>query len=62
TYHELGEFKYPLVDGDVEEDGDLSLEAIEDEEVSLVYGIFEGGFGALEDERWCVGDRILVSS
>ncbi|GJV60950.1 hypothetical protein Tco_1467050 [Tanacetum coccineum] len=39
---------------DVEEDGDLSLEAIEDEEVALVDGVFKGAFGALGDERWCV--------
>nr|GEU94564.1 ribonuclease H-like domain-containing protein [Tanacetum cinerariifolium] len=39
---------------DVEEDGDLSLEAIEDDEVALVDGAFEGAFGALRDEWWCV--------
>ncbi|GJT56526.1 hypothetical protein Tco_0991580 [Tanacetum coccineum] len=52
----------PLVDGDVKEDGDLSLEAMEDEEVALVDGVFEGAFGALADEWWCVGDGVLVSS
>ncbi|GJS82982.1 reverse transcriptase domain-containing protein [Tanacetum coccineum] len=40
----------PLVDGDVEEDGDLSLEAMEDEAVTLVDGVFKGAFGALRDE------------
>ncbi|GJR10189.1 hypothetical protein Tco_0792841 [Tanacetum coccineum] len=34
-------------DGDVEEVGDFSLDAMEDEEVSLVYGVFECAFGAL---------------
>nr|GEY48094.1 hypothetical protein [Tanacetum cinerariifolium] len=29
------------------EDGDLSLEAMEDEEVALVDGVFKGAFGAL---------------
>ncbi|GKC09391.1 hypothetical protein Tco_1001001 [Tanacetum coccineum] len=38
----------PLVDGDVEEVGDLSLESMEDEEVATVDGVFEGSFGALE--------------
>ncbi|GKA37642.1 hypothetical protein Tco_0724207 [Tanacetum coccineum] len=46
----IGERVRPLVDGDVEEDGDLSLKAIEDEEVALVDGVFEGAFGALGDE------------
>ncbi|GJU56187.1 hypothetical protein Tco_1229901 [Tanacetum coccineum] len=40
--------KYPLVDGDGEEVGDLSLESIKDEEVATVDGVFEGAFGALE--------------
>ncbi|GJW22459.1 hypothetical protein Tco_0033081 [Tanacetum coccineum] len=44
----------------VEEDGDLSLEAIEDEEVALVDGVFEGAFGALGDKWWCVGNGVLV--
>nr|GEY85276.1 hypothetical protein [Tanacetum cinerariifolium] len=48
---EPGKFKKPLVDGDVEEDGDLSLEAMEDEEVALVDGVFEGAFGALADKN-----------
>nr|GEV11125.1 hypothetical protein [Tanacetum cinerariifolium] len=39
-----------------EEDGDLSLEAMKDEEVTLVDGVFEGAFGALRDEWWCVGN------
>ncbi|GKD95108.1 hypothetical protein Tco_1374945 [Tanacetum coccineum] len=38
----------PLVDGDVEEVGDLSLELMKDEEVATVDGVFEGAFGALE--------------
>ncbi|GKB17635.1 hypothetical protein Tco_0851558 [Tanacetum coccineum] len=38
----------PLVDGDVEEVGDLSLESLEDEEVAMVDGVFEGAFGELE--------------
>ncbi|GJV12232.1 hypothetical protein Tco_1353773 [Tanacetum coccineum] len=52
---EIGEFKKELVDGGVEEVGDLSLESMEDEEVSLVDGIFEGAFGALDDETWFLG-------
>ncbi|GJT30868.1 hypothetical protein Tco_0911143 [Tanacetum coccineum] len=48
---EIGEFKLELVDGDVEEVGDLCLEAIDDEEVPLVDGVFEGAFGALGDEK-----------
>ncbi|GJT72762.1 hypothetical protein Tco_1032048, partial [Tanacetum coccineum] len=47
---EIGEFKQPLVDGDVEEVGDLSLEAMEDDEVALMDGVIEGAFGALGDE------------
>nr|GEU62268.1 hypothetical protein [Tanacetum cinerariifolium] len=39
----IGKRVRPLVDEDVEEDGDLSLEAIKDEEVALVDGVFEGG-------------------
>nr|GEV14598.1 ribonuclease H-like domain-containing protein [Tanacetum cinerariifolium] len=54
--------KEPLVDGDVEEDGDLSLEAMKDEEVALVNGFFEDAFGAHGDGWWCVGDGVLVSS
>nr|GEX04671.1 hypothetical protein [Tanacetum cinerariifolium] len=38
-----------LVDGGVEEVGDLSLESMEDEEVALVDGVLEGAFGALGD-------------
>nr|GEW24719.1 hypothetical protein [Tanacetum cinerariifolium] len=49
-------------DGDVEEVGDLSLEAIEDEEVTMVDGVFEGAFGRLGDETWYFGERVLVSS
>ncbi|GJS15040.1 hypothetical protein Tco_0409512 [Tanacetum coccineum] len=44
------EVKYPFVDGDVEEVGDLSLESIKDEEVATVDGVFEGTFGALGDK------------
>ncbi|GJT95128.1 putative reverse transcriptase domain-containing protein [Tanacetum coccineum] len=47
---DIGEFKQPLVDGDVEEVGDLSLESMEDEEVATVDGVFEGVFGALGDK------------
>ncbi|GKB83279.1 hypothetical protein Tco_0950174 [Tanacetum coccineum] len=36
--------------------------AMEDEEVALVNGVFEGAFGALGDESWCFGDAVLVSS
>ncbi|GJY17922.1 hypothetical protein Tco_0389413 [Tanacetum coccineum] len=56
----FGEFKWPLVDGDAEGVGGLSLEAMEDEEVALVDGVFEGAFGALGDESWCLGDGVLV--
>ncbi|GKA95552.1 ribonuclease H-like domain-containing protein [Tanacetum coccineum] len=42
--------KEPLVDGDVEEVGDLSLESMEDEEVAMVDRVFEGAFGALGDK------------
>ncbi|GKF07555.1 hypothetical protein Tco_0041779 [Tanacetum coccineum] len=45
----------PLVDGDVEEVGDLSLESMEDEEVATVDGVFEGAFGALGDKTWFGG-------
>nr|GEU46968.1 hypothetical protein [Tanacetum cinerariifolium] len=41
--------------GDVEEVGDLSLEAMEDDEVALVDGVFEGALCALGDESWCFG-------
>ncbi|GJZ09614.1 hypothetical protein Tco_0543897 [Tanacetum coccineum] len=44
-----------MVERDVEEVGDLSLEATEDDEVALVDGVFEGAFGALGDESWCFG-------
>nr|GEZ75309.1 hypothetical protein [Tanacetum cinerariifolium] len=37
----------PLVDGDVEEVGDLSLEAMKDKEVATANEVFEGAFGAL---------------
>nr|GEX83221.1 hypothetical protein [Tanacetum cinerariifolium] len=42
----------PLVYGDVEEVGDLSLESIEDVEVATVDGVFEGAFKALGDKTW----------
>ncbi|GJV13860.1 hypothetical protein Tco_1355401 [Tanacetum coccineum] len=32
--------------------------AMEDKEVALVDGVFEGAFGALGDEWWCVGDEV----
>nr|GEZ05837.1 uncharacterized mitochondrial protein AtMg00810-like [Tanacetum cinerariifolium] len=35
---------------DVEEVSDLCLEAMEDEKVAMVDGVFEGAFGALGDE------------
>ncbi|GKA70281.1 hypothetical protein Tco_0776345 [Tanacetum coccineum] len=50
-----------LFDRDEEEFGELSLEAIEDEEVALADGAFEGAFGALGDESWCFGEGVLVS-
>nr|GEW94841.1 hypothetical protein [Tanacetum cinerariifolium] len=40
----------PWVDGDVEDVGDLGLRSIEDEEVPMVDGVFEGEFGALGDK------------
>nr|GEU58667.1 hypothetical protein [Tanacetum cinerariifolium] len=40
----------PLVDGDVEDVGDLSMEAMEDEEVAMMNEVFEVTFGALSDE------------
>ncbi|GKG10915.1 hypothetical protein Tco_0342315 [Tanacetum coccineum] len=45
----------PLVEGDVEEVDDLSFEAMEDEELAMVDRVFEGAFGALGDESWCLG-------
>nr|GEU30144.1 hypothetical protein [Tanacetum cinerariifolium] len=36
------------VDGDVEEVGDLGMQSMEEKVVSLVDGVFEGAFGALE--------------
>nr|GEW37817.1 hypothetical protein [Tanacetum cinerariifolium] len=52
--------KEPLVDGDVEEVGDLSLESIEDEEVATVDGDFEGEFGALGLEVEALVDAMKV--
>nr|GFB20754.1 hypothetical protein [Tanacetum cinerariifolium] len=37
--------------------GDLCLEVMEDKEVPLVDGVFEGAFGVLGDESWCLGDE-----
>ncbi|GJT36021.1 putative reverse transcriptase domain-containing protein [Tanacetum coccineum] len=39
-----------LFDGDEDEFGEFSLESIDDEEVDLVDGVFDGAFGALGDE------------
>ncbi|GKD39550.1 hypothetical protein Tco_1259757, partial [Tanacetum coccineum] len=50
----------PLVDGDGEEVGDLSLESIEDEEVATVDGVFEGAFGALGLEVEALMDAMKV--
>ncbi|GJS64671.1 hypothetical protein Tco_0679235 [Tanacetum coccineum] len=35
--------------------GTLGGGEIEDDEVALVDGVFEGAFGALGDESWCFG-------
>ncbi|GJR80048.1 hypothetical protein Tco_0150833 [Tanacetum coccineum] len=51
----------PLVDEEVEEVGDSSLEAIEDDEVALVDGVFEGAFGALGDES-CLLEGLEVEA
>nr|GEV85884.1 hypothetical protein [Tanacetum cinerariifolium] len=32
--------------------GELSWEAMEDEEVAMMDGVFEGAFGALRNETW----------
>nr|GEX14105.1 hypothetical protein [Tanacetum cinerariifolium] len=45
---------------DVEEVGDLSLEEMEDEEVAMVDGVFEGAFGALGLEVKALVDVIEV--
>ncbi|GJZ52356.1 hypothetical protein Tco_0606871 [Tanacetum coccineum] len=50
----------PLVDGDVEEVGDLSLEEIEDEEVVTVDGVFEGAFWELGLEVEALVDAMEV--
>ncbi|GJR88626.1 hypothetical protein Tco_0212637 [Tanacetum coccineum] len=39
--------------------GGGELEAMEDEEVALVDGIFEGAFGALGDESWCLVEALV---
>ncbi|GKC83707.1 hypothetical protein Tco_1139424, partial [Tanacetum coccineum] len=36
--------------------------SMEEEEVPLVDGVFEGALGALGDESRCLGDGVLVSS
>nr|GEW01384.1 reverse transcriptase [Tanacetum cinerariifolium] len=51
-----------LVDGDVEEVGDLSFKAIKNKEVALVDGVFDGAFGALGDQSRFLGDWVLESS
>ncbi|GJX19342.1 hypothetical protein Tco_0222019 [Tanacetum coccineum] len=51
-----------LVKVDEEEFGEFSLEAMDDEEVALVDGVFDGALGALGDESWCFGKGVLVSS
>nr|GEW58352.1 hypothetical protein [Tanacetum cinerariifolium] len=50
----------PLVDGDVEEVGELSLESMEDEEVATVDGVFKGAFGALGLEVEALVDAMKV--
>ncbi|GKA33536.1 hypothetical protein Tco_0719965 [Tanacetum coccineum] len=35
--------------------GGGEIEAMEDEEVAMVDGVFEGAFGALGNEIWCFG-------
>ncbi|GKC26297.1 hypothetical protein Tco_1033591, partial [Tanacetum coccineum] len=50
----------PLVNGDVEEVSDLSLESMKDEEVATVDGVFEGAFGALGLEMEALVDAIEV--
>ncbi|GJX46620.1 hypothetical protein Tco_0271810 [Tanacetum coccineum] len=49
-----------LVSGDVEEVGDLGMQSREDEEVSLVDGVFEGAFGALALEIEALVDAMEV--
>ncbi|GKD20218.1 hypothetical protein Tco_1221921, partial [Tanacetum coccineum] len=51
----------PLVNGDVEEVGDLSLESMKDEEVAMVDGVFEGAFGALGFEMEALVDAMEVT-
>nr|GEU68750.1 copia protein [Tanacetum cinerariifolium] len=53
--------KEPLVDGDVKEVGDLSLEAMKDEEVAMVGGVFKGAFRALSDET-CLLEGLEVEA
>ncbi|GKF57058.1 hypothetical protein Tco_0170595 [Tanacetum coccineum] len=57
---EVMEVMEPLVDGDVEEVGDLSLESMEDEEVAMVDGVFEGAFGELSLEVEALVDAMEV--
>nr|GEY24887.1 hypothetical protein [Tanacetum cinerariifolium] len=46
----------------VEKLDDKNLEAMEDEEVSLVDGVFKSAFEALGEETWYCGDGFVVSS
>ncbi|GKB93350.1 hypothetical protein Tco_0979487 [Tanacetum coccineum] len=41
---------------------ELSLEAIDDEDVPLIDGVFDGALGAFGDRGSCFGDRVLASS
>ncbi|GJZ74242.1 hypothetical protein Tco_0638388 [Tanacetum coccineum] len=50
----------PWASRDVEKVGDLSLEAMEDEEVAMVDGVFEGAFSALGDEMEALVDTMEV--
>nr|GEX10437.1 hypothetical protein [Tanacetum cinerariifolium] len=51
-----------LVDGDVEELGEFSLDAMDEKDVALVDGVLDGAFVALGDESWCFDEGVLVSS
>nr|GFA02843.1 hypothetical protein [Tanacetum cinerariifolium] len=52
--------KYPLVDGDVEDVDDLSLELIEDEKVATMDGVFEGAFREIGLEVEALVDAMEV--